>query len=226
MLISNSRVRYLLTQFVSKGILQSEANELQKVVEKHAQFLIDLIHHLLSKSSEVSRVKCPSEWKSFVQALASRSAVCSLIHPSNELMDLLVSFTTDETNLFCLSVNTLHYIQKKVPVLFDLLNTLKSLSYECHSLRRILSPIIVEVVKKANAPFINTPTEEEVQFENESPVEEEDISFFPHLTHTRQRGVYAADRIPGNKICTKNRVGHPTLLPGVFTLFCEHGKNM
>jgi len=162
------------------------------------------------------------EWRPFIQALGSRSAVCSLIHPSKKLCDLLVSFVTEDVNILSLNTETLSYLQKQFPILFDLLLNLKSHSFEHHTLKKMLSPILLEMVKRANAPFTSIPSRPDNH--PEEGFEEDDVSFLPHLPCLRKRGVYVADKNPGNKICTKKRLGHPTLLPGVFTIFCEHGK--
>ena len=50
------------------------------------------------------------------------------------------------------------------------------------------------------------------------------MAFFPQLPVIRSRGSYRADRVRKEKICTKHTTGHPSLLPGVFVMFCQHGK--
>ena len=50
--------------------------------------------------------------------------------------------------------------------------------------------------------------------------------FFPNLPQYRGRGKYAADRQKTshpNDSCRKASYGHPSLFPGIFTLFCPHG---
>ena len=50
------------------------------------------------------------------------------------------------------------------------------------------------------------------------------MAYYPSLPVVRDRGVCVADRI-----CTelgkrkKRRFWHPSLLPGIFTVFCPHG---
>lgn len=51
-------------------------------------------------------------------------------------------------------------------------------------------------------------------------------SFFPSLPIQRCRGTYEMDLKGCRKSshdCNKKSRGHPSLLPGVFCLFCEHG---
>ena len=52
------------------------------------------------------------------------------------------------------------------------------------------------------------------------------LCYFPNLPQYRGRGKYAADRQktshPGDS-CRKASYSHPSLSPGIFTLFCPHG---
>ena len=55
---------------------------------------------------------------------------------------------------------------------------------------------------------------------------EESYSFFPYWPLINQRGVYDQD-VKNEKSrdrCKKAYPGHPNLLPGLFTVYCEHGK--
>lgn len=53
---------------------------------------------------------------------------------------------------------------------------------------------------------------------------EVDMAFFPSLQVCRHRGSYQMDAVKTQKTCSKKYKGHPSLLPGVFTLYCPHGK--
>ena len=55
---------------------------------------------------------------------------------------------------------------------------------------------------------------------------ESEMGFFPSLPVKRSRGKFVMDRKPIKKEdgeCKKKAAGHPSLLPGIFTIFCEHG---
>ncbi|CAG2219533.1 unnamed protein product [Mytilus edulis] len=61
---------------------------------------------------------------------------------------------------------------------------------------------------------------------SEEPDEEDGLSYFPSLQKVRRRGQFISDKKrPRMKddVCSKLSKGHPSLLPGVFTLFCPHG---
>ena len=53
----------------------------------------------------------------------------------------------------------------------------------------------------------------------------DDVTFFiPALPKVSPRGTYAADRKKRDEGCRKQSPGHPTLLPGIFEIFCQHGN--
>ncbi len=81
-----------------------------------------------------------------------------------------------------------------------------------------MKPIIEELLLKANAPFQENKDNEVAPI-----VSYDEMSYFPHLPKCRERQVYTADSAGKVSTCTKKSSRHPTLLPGVFTLFCEHG---
>lgn len=108
-------------------------------------------------------------------------------------------------------------LQKTFPVLFDLL-----LSVENYPHNLMLS-VLQEIVKKSTKPFNN-------EDESEIPVERDEdvcmyksLSYFPNLPRVRVRRSYEADKNTKERICTKKSSGHPSLLPGIFTIFCQHG---
>ena len=52
-----------------------------------------------------------------------------------------------------------------------------------------------------------------------------DIAYFPTLPIVRARGKYSIDKnYQLADSCRKTSSRHPTLLPGIFTLFCQHGN--
>ena len=57
--------------------------------------------------------------------------------------------------------------------------------------------------------------------------QEDPYSFFPNLPKYRERGLFSMDSeaiTSDQKPCRKTLRGHPTLLPGIFTVYCPHGK--
>ena len=74
------------------------------------------------------------------------------------------------------------------------------------------------------APFDFSKSDEEVTGKIGEDVLRE-LSYFPCLPKVRVRRLYKVDshsrRTAG---CTKQSSGHPTLLPGIFTIYCPHGE--
>ena len=48
--------------------------------------------------------------------------------------------------------------------------------------------------------------------------------YYPMLNKCRDHGNFISDNHRRESICSKRYQGHPTLLPGIFTVFCPHGK--
>ena len=63
-------------------------------------------------------------------------------------------------------------------------------------------------------------------FSQPVPDNSEILSCFPSLPIIRERSAYVADALSRSKffICTKKSSRHITLLPGIFSLYCEHGN--
>lgn len=84
-------------------------------------------------------------------------------------------------------------------------------------------PLCNSIIEKAKALFTSENYKAEAEPENKSILEE--LAYFPSLPKVRARGTFEADQ-HNNKVikCTKQSSGHPSLLPGIFTLFCPHGE--
>lgn len=75
--------------------------------------------------------------------------------------------------------------------------------------------------EKAKLPYINAE-------EHDGPAvglqgATSNLSYFPGLPKHRDRGNYKQDQTKTAGRCNKEYRGHPSLLPGVFTVFCQHG---
>ena len=110
-------------------------------------------------------------------------------------------------------INELQYLQTQRPMLFELFRHKKPIP------KNALANALEAMMAKAEAPFVG-------DFKDETPStsSSSDMAFFPQLPVIRSRGAYRSDRVRKEKICTKHTTGHPSLLPGVFVMFCQHGK--
>ena len=162
-------------------------------------------------------LSCPPEWSRFICALSCPSPVCAWIHPTEEVFDLLHKISLEDITVNPVLMSNL---QQKIPVLFQLLRDVH------HLPKRYLTPLFDALIEKSNAPFLSAAgtTEQKEQPEPQSILC--DLACFPCLPLVRNRQRYDADchscKTPR---CTKQSSGHPSLLPGIFTLFRSHGKS-
>ena len=103
-----------------------------------------------------------------------------------------------------------------MPILFELLSSADNFP------REIMARILNIMMNKAMAPFEEVksiPTECITPL----PDDEDSLSFFPSLPKVRKWRYYSADVEAKDSLCTKLYRGHPSLMPGLFTLLCPHG---
>ena len=82
---------------------------------------------------------------------------------------------------------------------------------------------IIEILKRLKQ-VSQQPFKQHTQMPLECSTEKNmDVAYFPSLPVVRRRGIYTIDRKQKPDGCRKNSSRHPTLLPGIFTLFCQHG---
>ena len=215
MFIDNPKTRKLLRQFCTTGVTPEEFSELLSLIPVFAPCLCPLMDHI--KSTHDHTPSFPllmlhlTAWKKLLVALASTSPVCALIHPTQGLFTLLRRIACEDIRKCTMAMQRL---QQEVPVLFDLISSISSLPSS------LLSPVIETLIKISKAPFEN-PSDYECQ----NPTDEIALSYFPNLPRVRSRNTYCADKKSKQEVvCTKNSSGHPTLLPGIFSMFCQHGK--
>lgn len=138
--------------------------------------------------------------------------MCASIPPSDDAAELITRVMNGDISN---DPKDMQKLQKVFPVLFDVICIGKYPQKE-------MTPILSEMMSRSSAPFKNEvpPT-----VHNVLPMEDEvrSLSYFSALPRIRHRRAYEADQATKVKVCTKKATGHPTLLPGVFTLFCQHG---
>ena len=215
-MINHKRTRSLLKQFAISGVTTEEVEELTELVALKATFLSSLLGYLFRNSETASeKVRCPEGWVEFITALASSSPVCALIHPNHELHQV-VRHIADGFSDF--DTGTLHFLQQNCPIILNLLQKVKVLP------QQQMFSVFNELLKRSNAPFLENSTHlEHKALNSDLGTCNGDDGYFPALPIYRHRRRYSADTIKASKICTKRGTSHPTLLPGIFTLFCTHG---
>jgi len=213
----NSRGRQLLQRFADGG--DGKGVNILSAREKK-EFLAILMEenpnlHSFCLSVDKESLRAPKELKDLFLSLASPSPVCSYIHPS-EVVGGLIQNILKGVNL---QQNPLqwHQLHEECPVLFSAFKHDNTFLLENDHFKFLL----VELWNKACVPFVTAPELSQI---STGAVIEDDLSFFPSLTKYRNRGIFPTDKErTKTPHCEKNYRGHPSLLPGIFTMFCPHG---
>ena len=110
-------------------------------------------------------------------------------------------------------------LQQHAPVLADFIVTcLQDSGVLPDDVRALLHQLLQILV----APFQDRQSHSNTY----PPPTEEPLSFFPVLPRLHGDAAYRADgavSAADRDTCRKNSYGHPTLSPGIFTVYCEHG---
>lgn len=214
-------IRLMLMEYVKpvKRLLHDQKEKLFKLVEieNEDRSLISFLDVIFKESiKRGGRYFVSDIWRDLIKVFASPYPFCSFLPPSEDFFAFLNrEFAKKE----CILQNDEHLqrLQTVVPVIFKLLRRMKE-QFPFTEFNNCL-PYFQQ---KVFDPFLKDmcPSEE--------ANEDDELSFFPSLPQFRRRGSFVADK-HGSKVkedfCNKFSKGHPSLLPGVFTVFCPHGKN-
>lgn len=178
----------------------------------------DIKEASLPLSNLLTEIECDpgsiAAYRKLLLSLASPSPVCSYVHPTTEVQDLLSEiFKEIDVRKNPILVEKIH---KLIPIIFDVL--------ENKSIAGSLKLLLKEMWNIAIDPFVDSIPDQE----SEEEIKNEEMAFFPSLPKIRNRGVFDQDKrnTRNNRkleTCSKTYRGHPSLLPGIFTIFCPHG---
>ena len=204
--IPSKSARDQLKKWCSHPAKPSELSKLKEILQPFHQ-----IYDVFTWSLESFPARLPKEIKRFFVSLAQPSPVCSLIPPCEEMFKLLDRLFEENIKRDVAYMEQLHL---SLPIFHQILTCI----FESR-LPIVWKPLVKYLVIKALNPFNNaTPLTDTL------PSDDDPLDFFPHLISRRGRGKYELDTISDEKICNKYYRGHPKLTPGIFTLFCPHGK--
>ncbi|XP_022288437.2 uncharacterized protein LOC111100644 isoform X2 [Crassostrea virginica] len=215
--IPDGALRKLLNRYsgdgrVVRGVKNPSLTEKEKgCLLKGVKELSPALHSILLSIEEDRHVF--KHFQRLLMCLSSPSPVCSLIRPTQEVGQLIESISRGE-NLRQDPVK-LDLLHKKMPIIFEVIES----GAEVRDLGNLLS----ELWEIAVDPFVCAREDTSL----EENVDVEDLSFFPTLHKYRNRGIFEMDlknmkKKQGTECC-KRFAGHPSLLPGIFTIFCPHG---
>lgn len=154
----------------------------------------------------------PPEMQEFLKHLASPSSVCGWIQPSAKVHEVVLDVV--EGRSIRDRPEHMKVLQEGSPCLFNLVSSVV-LSLELRNIIKLLVQCALRPFK-GPSPYTNNAMQSSSH-----------ESFFPCLPIVRDRGYYEADKktkIAGSNKCRKMSSSHPSLLPGIFTIFCPHGE--
>ncbi|CAG2192478.1 unnamed protein product [Mytilus edulis] len=196
-------VRKFFTDYLkpSRGISNDEKEKMFNLIkaENQRSSILDLISYIFDDSMvRGERLFAKDIWRDLLKSLSSSYPACGFFPPSEDFFDFLHGALSCKENLLN---NDVSCLKSKFP--FETFQNCLDFFQQ-----------------KTFDPFLKETCP------SETPDEEDGLAFFPQLPKQRKRGFFVADK-KGSKskedFCSKFSKGHPSLLPGVFTMFCPHG---
>ena len=232
MLLKTRRSRALLLKYSgythdrkclknSSDLTLTEFRELKSLLHKEgASPLADLLERLWQ---ETRKCTSPQVYREFFCELSKSTPVCGMLQAAGN-QDALQIVNAIATGSFDVANSANHrqlsILQEHVPILCSFL--VKCLWDEDNHLPSDVCRIPHLLAELMVAPF-TVPTSGIYP----PPQPDSPLSFFPNLPQLYGDALYAADianqASTDSNSCRKNAYGHPTLSPGVFTIFCIHG---
>ncbi len=213
-LIANPKVRRLLWNYSTKGLSDSDYLDMKAGLLETVPSIVPVLEMASLCPGKDMLCKPSPEWKKFLQSLSSSSPVSALLHSNKRVSELIGCLESTED----ITVNpvAMQILQEEIPILFELIVALK------YYPKRTITPLLVVMSEKSDIRTVDTPA----PVTPNDTIKEDSIAHFPILAKVRSHRQYAADRKKRSEyICTKHSSRHPSLLPGVFTVFCHHGQS-
>ena len=187
----------------------SDMEQLIHLLEQHCASLACLLKNLDKP------IPCPSHCARLFTALSCMSPVCALVMPATVILELMTKLCNgDEIRKDPIQWKVL---ENSVPVIYNFICAMGS---DVTSIPIEYRPLVSDIVLKAKLPFETTPAHPllcaKIQVNQKQ-------AYFPNLHVQCHRPTYKADLLRRKGFCTKKYRGHPSLLPGIFTVFCPHG---
>jgi hypothetical protein len=206
--IADSSVRKCLKE-VLKGSCSVDdfTNRIGRLTLAGKTTFAELLKDIAMVDCTKNEVSVPHSWVSFIKSCISTSPVCSYIFPS-ETVETLITKMESITS----SPSLLEMLQKEMPLVFALVKSERVLPRSFYNVLQELWSVSTSMFSGFTVP--------------QSPAHcsaNDAMTIFPKMPPIRVRAHYSADKNTRSTICTKRYLGHPSLLPGIFTLFCQHG---
>ena len=189
----------------------------------HSDGFIALEKLLLKIEDEHQEKLAPVLYRRFFSEIARNAPACGMVQIAGckEACDTLKKVANRSIDVF-MPQNSYYWnlLSKKAPVISSFLSL-------CH--QHISSEIPQEVFDllghisvTIQAPFKVSKAD---KFHYPEPNRTNSLSYFPSLPQLHGNAVYQIDKsriAAGSDVCNKTSSKHPTLTPGIFTVYCPH----
>lgn len=222
-------VRGRARQMTTDGLPGQEYRKLLRDLRKDPEPNMPTLADFLESVCPVKKRKeyvLPKPHAQFIFELSRNGPVCGLVQIAGDkrAMDLLIAIYRDTEGNYDITDSTnskdLTYLQETAPVLTQWMTLVHAQGQWDQNCRELLRLIVRNIaVSVSNLPDTHN------DLEPEAPNK---LCCYPNLPKLRASLRYAADvgrskNDPKETNCRKESYGHPTLSPGIFTIFCPHG---
>ena len=186
--------------------------------------LVELINHL---TTQTGKRTCPEPYREFLSEISRNSPDCGLLQlgDNREVIRSLQKLVQNSINILDTSSHReLSALQAHAPLIADFV--CKCPKSPLGKLPQDVCDIVAHIIEKVQQTYAHPLPQSRCYPSVTSDCDK--WSFFPSLPIVRGRGTYAADHSNAPQsitedACRKASYGHPTLTPGIFTVYCPHG---
>ncbi|XP_066272071.1 uncharacterized protein [Branchiostoma lanceolatum] len=238
--LTSEKARRLLLQYsgskrgtrgMSKGLSEEEMKTLLGLLEvENRQDIADIIRRLLEgddghgKGDDGDPVRmAPAGYSGFFAELARYTPVCGMLQIAGDDIAMKIAKKVAKGKILLGQERYgeyFSYLQKKAPILCTFVHIIGK---EGH-IPSDVSTLILNLIKILKSTFDKVPVPSPSCYPPPPPSSL--LSFFPCLRKRCGLPPYAMDkrrRVKARDGCRKDSYGHPSLTPGLFTIFCKHG---
>ena len=204
------------TVLVKNSDLRKSLSDLQSINDELLTLAAATTISLLPPLRYIAGLDCiPQHWCQLFKDIASASPVSAYAPSAATLGQTLTDMETKTR----VTPTTMRQLQAESPVLFAFF------SHASH----VEAALVVNVLKDLLAVKLRlesfVPHALNVQSEASQPTSSV-LECYPALTIHHRRGIYRLDKEKDGEECTKRTKVQKSLLPGIFLVYCEHGKQM
>eukprot|EP00058_Branchiostoma_floridae_P024016 XP_002609506.1 hypothetical protein BRAFLDRAFT_95599 [Branchiostoma floridae] len=194
------------------------ANLISLLDNEGHQELVEILQRLRSEGG--GRI-APTSYRKLLSELAKNSPVCGIVQVGEdaEAIQLVGKLAKGAIGLVT-SADSAIRLQKSAPVIFG---SLRDITKGGGEIPGDVKELLLRIHSILDKMFNDVPVPPESAYP--PPAAPSGLAFFPGLDQHIGLPRYEADaKSSGNPgSCRKESYGHPSLTPGIFTLFCRHG---